>query len=621
MLISPPKSSAATAFAFFINPFSPLLLSIVAEKKKYTYMFTIFFLKVGGESVIMKKTLYDIELNGQRFIMKKIYTKIFLAAVILLPACFAVFSFMNAQTQPVQTSSVTAMELIAPDGSSVRFDAQTKADSEFIRFFIDLNNNARNVEKLPSDLEDAACYTARYVSHSSTREYRYYFSPTKPSNSYYQDYDGNAYRIDAADTITFLDSKYSGALYDHSQAPKLTVIGVEESDTDLDAVSSEWHYYTYSNVEHSVQKENALQQTFTASYASFGIRFDIFPSESSLSITNDAGEVVYSGSYTDFIAEKHLKDLIRQDTLLHFDLSATWEADPAMGYGGSADYRFDLNVVFDPGAVFWLGEETIELGDFVVLSGQYVENLDELTFSSTPDIGLQPQFFTDGEYVRALIPLSQMLSAGDYEFTLNYMGIPKTLTLKVKSTAYADTIKNYRYTGLRTYPRTAEALAEFEQYIASLPYEEAPLFNGTFLLNTGANLRAQFGNTINNTDDRSDRFLSNGAAIVAYAGTQIYAVNNGKVIAVGTTAYGGNTVVVDHGLGLRSVYYCIGKVAVAVGDPVTTGSVIGSGACYDGYTDGITAYCELWVGDTPVSYYPLIESGRTGMIVYGEPTV
>lgn len=553
--------------------------------------------------------------------MKKIYIKLFWAAVILLPTCFAVFSFMNAQTKPVQTSSVSTMELSAPDGSSVRFDAKNKADSEFIRFFIDLNNNARSIEKLPSDLEDAACYVIQYISRSSTHKYRYYFSPTKPTNSYYEDYEGNAFQINAADTISFLDSDYSGALYSHSEPPQLTIIGTDETEILIDANTAEWRYYTYSNVEHSIEKETEKTQSFTASYVSFELRFDTFPSQSNLSITNDSGEKIYTGSYTNFISQKQLKNLIREDTMLHFDLSATWDSDASLGYGGSANYQFDLNVIFDPGAVFWLGEQSVELGDLVVLSGQYIENLDELTFSSNPDIGYQPKFYTDGEYIRALIPISQTLSsgAGEYVFTLTYMGVPKTLTLKVKNTSYANTVKDYRYTGLRTYPRTETALAEFEHFITSLPCEEVALFNGTFLLNSGVNLRAQFGHTINNTDDPSDQFLSNGAAMVAYAGTQIYAVNNGKVAAVGTTAYGGNTVVVDHGLGLRSVYYCLGSVDVSVGDSVITGTVIGSGACYDGYTDGITAYCELWVGDVPVSYYPLVSSGRTGLIVYGEP--
>lgn len=551
--------------------------------------------------------------------MKKIYIRIFWAAVILLPTCFAILAFLNARTAPVQTSSVTSMELIAPDGSSIKLATDKKEEAAFIRFFIELNNNAMSVEKLPSDLQNTACYKAVYVSRANKREYSYYFSTTKPSNSYFVDHEGNAYRIDAADTIEFLDSNYSGGLYAYSKPPKLTANG-SNGDEVIESCNAAWNYYTYSNIEHTFSGASEAIPTLTSSYDDFSLKFDTFPDQSSVKITDDSEKVLYSGSYTDFSAENHLKKIIRKDSLLHFELSAHWNYTPSPGYGGDAEYKFDLQVIFDPHASFWLGENTIELGEFVVLSGQYVENLDELSVTATPSIQYQPKFFTDGEYVRALIPISQSLpeGAGNYEIKVTYMGIDHTLSLTVKPTNYADTVENYRYTGLSTDDRTDEALAEFSAFISSLPYEKTALFDGTFVMNSGENRRADFGNTIHNTDDKDDDFISNGIALVAYAGTNIYAVNNGKVIAVDTTAYGGNTIVIDHGLGLRSVYYCVGKVSVSVGDMVETGSLIGSGACKEGYTDGITAYNELWVGDKAVSYYPIVESGRTGMIVYGE---
>lgn len=551
--------------------------------------------------------------------MKKIHKRILLTVLILLPTCFAIFAFINARTQPLQTSSVNSMKLIAPDGSSVSFDANTKTDAEFIRFFIELNNNAHSIEELPAELDTDECYTAVYISRATEQEYRYYFSPTKPSSSYFLDDEGNAFRIDAADTITFLDSRYSGGLYAYSKPPSLTAIGSSDEQT-VKATETDWVYYTYSNVEQTIKEETAANQTITSSYDDFTLKFSTLPDQSTLKITDDNDTVIYSGSYADFIKEAHLKKLIREDTLLHFDLTAHWDYIASPGYGGDTAYRFDVQVIFDPHANFWLGEDTVELGDFVVLSGEFIENPDELSVTVNPSIGYQPQFFTDGEYIRALIPISQQLpdGAGDYEIQINYMGIIHTLPLKVTPTSYAETFKSYCYTGLDTSARTDSALAEFNQFIASLPYEESIYFDGSFVINKGENRRANFGNTIDNTAREEDRFLSNGAAFVAYPNTQIYAVNNGKVIAVGKTAYGGNTIVIDHGLGLRSVYYCIDNVIVAVGDTVSTGSVIGKGAGDDGYTDGVTAYCELWVGDIPVSYYPIVEGGRTGMIVYGD---
>lgn len=549
--------------------------------------------------------------------MRKIYARLLLTAVVLLPTLFAVLTFMNAHTKPLETASVISLELTDPDGTVYSFDAQNEADAEFIQFMVELGEHALSIEKLPADLEGSSGYTAIFVSRAHTRQYRYYFSPTKPSSSYLVDYAGNAFRIDAADTIAFLDSAYSSALYSHSQSPILTAAG-----NVIEPSYAKWSYYSYSNVEHISTVTSEQTQTVTSSYASFAITFDTLPDKSTLKITDDDGNTLYEGSYNDFIKENHLKKLIRKDMLLHIDLSAHWEKSMSISYFGDAAYHFELQVIFDPGATFWLGEETVELGDFVVLSGKYVEYPEELSFSSEPSIDYEPIFFVDGEYVRALIPIAQNLPDGarDYQLKVNYLGIEHSLTLQVNPTDYVSTVKSFNRNGsMNLSARTEATLAAFSEYIASLPYEPQALFNGAFIMDSGHGKRAEYGNTVNN-GDADDRFVSNGLSIVSYAGTKLHAINNGKVIAVGKTALGGNTVVIDHGLGLRSVYYCIGTVNVQVGDMVTVDTVIGSGADSSGYSDGITAHCELWVGNKAVSYYQLTEEGRNGMVVYGDIT-
>jgi len=134
-------------------------------------------------------------------------------------------------------------------------------------------------------------------------------------------------------------------------------------------------------------------------------------------------------------------------------------------------------------------------------------------------------------------------------------------------------------------------------------------------------IRAKYGDTINNTSSSKDKFTSGGYAFVAYSNTEILAMNYGTVISIASTEYGGKTVVVDHGLGLRSVYYCLKTVSVMEGEYVKPGTVIGKGSQKSaGYTDGITAYVELWVHDVPVSAEFLANGGRTAMIIYGNPT-
>lgn len=58
---------------------------------------------------------------------------------------------------------------------------------------------------------------------------------------------------------------------------------------------------------------------------------------------------------------------------------------------GEAYYDFTVNVTAP--AIFELGTDQIEHGDFVVITGKNVEDGSEINFSSFPDIGYNPVFF------------------------------------------------------------------------------------------------------------------------------------------------------------------------------------------------------------------------------------
>jgi hypothetical protein len=66
-----------------------------------------------------------------------------------------------------------------------------------------------------------------------------------------------------------------------------------------------------------------------------------------------------------------------------------------------------------------------------------------------------------------------------------------------------------------------------------------------------------------------------GVDFPAAAGTAVYASQSGKVALAESLYYSGNTVVIDHGFGIFTMYCHLSKIDVQAGDPVKVGAEIG----------------------------------------------
>jgi murein DD-endopeptidase MepM/ murein hydrolase activator NlpD len=66
-----------------------------------------------------------------------------------------------------------------------------------------------------------------------------------------------------------------------------------------------------------------------------------------------------------------------------------------------------------------------------------------------------------------------------------------------------------------------------------------------------------------------------GADFLSPSGRPIHAPNDGRVVLAGPQYFSGNTVIIDHGLGLFSLLAHLSEIDVKVGDTVATGEVVG----------------------------------------------
>jgi murein DD-endopeptidase MepM/ murein hydrolase activator NlpD len=104
-----------------------------------------------------------------------------------------------------------------------------------------------------------------------------------------------------------------------------------------------------------------------------------------------------------------------------------------------------------------------------------------------------------------------------------------------------------------------------------------PLFTGAFdqmkdsqVMSSFAERRSYFV-----VQDKVSESIHYGYDLASLAGAAIPASNRGKVVFAGELGIYGNCVILDHGLGLNSLYGHLSNIDVRVGDVVEKGQVLG----------------------------------------------
>jgi murein DD-endopeptidase MepM/ murein hydrolase activator NlpD len=97
-----------------------------------------------------------------------------------------------------------------------------------------------------------------------------------------------------------------------------------------------------------------------------------------------------------------------------------------------------------------------------------------------------------------------------------------------------------------------------------------------------------------------------GADLRAAKGTPVYAANRGRVVLAKNLFYSGNTVFIDHGLGLYTTYLHFSEIKVEPGEIVERGQLIGlAGAT--GRVTGPHLHWGVRIVDARVDPFSLLE--------------
>lgn len=100
------------------------------------------------------------------------------------------------------------------------------------------------------------------------------------------------------------------------------------------------------------------------------------------------------------------------------------------------------------------------------------------------------------------------------------------------------------------------------------------LWKGNFILPVDNEVSTLFG--VKRIMNREHVSIHKGVDIRGKEGDNVKASNNGFIVFTGTLFFGGNTIILNHGMGIYTIYMHLSKLNVKEGDLVVRGDIIGS---------------------------------------------
>ncbi len=456
---------------------------------------------------------------------------------------------------------------------------------------------------------------------------------TEGAESYLFDVNANVcYEVKSEDMKAFLSRFFYGQSHNELSVPVLITAGNEVTPSYINW----YHKNTQQLYTPVLDLATASEEETYPVNKHISLRFEPAPDAASVKVYRGPEEI-YSGDYAGFSALSY-EDSVNLTVMIQ----AKWDQKEDRDFYGEASYQFYVNYSANPAfalsavriatadgrelvksatvqnyiSIRSEAEDNLRLsataGDYVGIHVLNSTDPQNITVKSTPDLGVTPVFYADGDYVRGLLPLKADLEGGDYRITVSTRGAEETFTLTVEERSPFTRPYDAGADLIRT-ARSAAALAEYDtlrkqigQTRSTTNYLDGKFIDFGDASSIGAKLYLGYGHT--RTLSTGDSYRMDGVDFYIYPGVEIPSLNSGMVIATGQNANLGNYVIVDHGLGLRTWYCHLSEISVSVGDAVKKAQAVGkSGETGFTITSGVYLICTI--GETPISPYTLWDYG------------
>lgn len=441
-------------------------------------------------------------------------------------------------------------------------------EAEPIAAFANLVNSGRPVQvdtlHIPTPsvtvtVENGDGSTSVFGIYDFTKDARYAYILT-PDNGYLE--------VDRASLLGLLSSEDFAPLYAHKQFP-IATISADEKQGTLIPDSGDWSYkrldgrYYESTASMAEQDYKYVLSSPNAPV----ITFSIEPDTTSVVVTRE-GKTMFEGTL-DELASFRMSGSGRYD----YEVTAIWSKATLSDCFGNAIYRFCVD--YAPKASFEISASTLDPGEALVIYAVGLDEDEEITVNSP--FKFEPEFFNyEGRRV-CIFPLSYNNKPGTYTMELSAKSAyaKYEITLSDKQFDIQELTVDKKIT--ESTVDDDEANAEFERIITPLKAvrDEEKYFDGPFIMPATAKITTEFG-AIRSVNGNETTTRHSGIDIAAKRGTTVKASGNGRVLYAGKLKLTGNTVLIEHGFGLKTWYYHMDSLKVKTDDMVKQGDPIGT---------------------------------------------
>lgn len=267
-------------------------------------------------------------------------------------------------------------------------------------------------------------------------------------------------------------------------------------------------------------------------------------------------------------------------------------------------YTLIAEIAFAP-QIFWQ-ESDVLLGEVLPLTVRYT---DAQTVAVETSLSFQPVFYQSDDGWVALLPIHWNTAPGRYPLTI-YAGT-SVFELMLTVTDRSFEIQNLTVDGTTTSQTVEndEANAEWNQVIEPLKEisDSQQYWKGNFIQPVDGKITTQYG-MIRYVNGNPTSVRHSGVDLAADTGTPIQASGSGRVLFAGYLQLTGNTVLIEHGYGLKSWYYHMDSLDVSTGQMVEQGQIIGKVGS-TGFSTGPHLHFAMSVNRVFINPWTAIEKG------------